>query len=172
MSGLRCEHVRDRLPDLAAGRLDGPAAEAMGAHLSECEDCSAELELVGLLLRGRPEAPAALAGEIRARMGGLGVVDGGGATTPDRRRSQPSRFPWWGLAAAAVASLALGVGVQVRSPTSVPEAGSVPAYLVESAEDELWLSGDGEIAGAPSLEDLSDDALERFLEELDAGGVA
>ena len=43
---------------------------------------------------------------------------------------------------------------------------------MEAEEDEFWLSGDGEIAGAPTLDDLTDEALLRFLEELETGGVA
>jgi hypothetical protein len=72
-----------------------------------------------------------------------------------------------------VAAVALGVGVHSWNGTpAAPEATlePVPGYAMD--EEELWLSEDGEIAGAPTLDDVSDEVLLEFLQELNTGGVA
>lgn len=167
MSGLRCEHARELIPDLVAGRLDASEARRAEAHLAACPECAEEGALVALVLRGRPAVPDGLAERIRAGMG----LSGTASAPPVRRRPGGAvLFPWWGLAAAAVAAVALGIGVQSRGAVS-PVPPEVPAFAVEGEQGELWLSDDGEIAGAPTLDDLTEEELMTVLEEL-GGGVA
>jgi hypothetical protein len=45
----------------------------------------------------------------------------------------------------------------------------VPGYAYEVEEGDLWLSDDGVIAGAATLDGLSDEALAQLLEELTVG---
>ena len=47
----------------------------------------------------------------------------------------------------------------------------IPGYAYELDDENLWLSDDGLIAGAPALDALSDEALLQFLDELDVGGA-
>ena len=77
--------------------------------------------------------------------------------------------PWWGITAAAVAALALGIGISFDRAEQ-PES-AIPSYAYELEDGELWLSDDGLIAGAPALDALSDEALLQFLDELDVGGA-
>ncbi len=152
MSDMVCERAREAIPDYVAGALSPAARTEVGTHLKTCDDCRGEAELVAILSVSRPEAPAALAGRIQSALG---------------RRGRMVHRPWWGLAAAAVAALALGIGVSSRQGSSV----EVPAYVagVDVDEDGLWLSDDGLIAGAPALDGLSDDALEQLLAEMSGG---
>ena len=152
-----CAAVREQLPDFAARRLDGSKRAPVAAHVLECETCRDELELVGLLLGSRVSAPAGLDERVVEAI---------------TRRARPAHRPWWGLSAAAVAAIALGIGISSdgASPTSPPEA-----IATEFEEGEFWVSDDGMLAGAPSFEDLSDEALMEFLEELTSetsGGAA
>lgn len=175
MSDHRCEEARELIPDLVAGRLDGPAALRVEDHLEGCSSCSREAALVAVVHRGRVAAPRVVAEEVRARLAELSPTVGERGVERVRGGASGSPgivFPWWGLAAAAVAAVALGIGVQARGPVPVESPAGVPSFAMEGAEDDLWLSGDGEIAGAPTLEDLSDQDLLRFLEELGEGGAA
>ena len=82
-------------------------------------------------------------------------------------RRVAGRRQWWGLAAAAVAVLAIGLNMTLDRTefTDLPLTES--EFEIES--ENLWLTDDGLIAGAPMLEGLSDEALTQFLEELTAG---
>ena len=154
MSG--CERVRETLPEWARGQLGAGEDRAVEAHLTGCDECRAEAELIRLLAAAPPSVPEGLAARIR-----LGVAR-------DRRPSSVSGRPWWALAAAAVAAVALGIGV-------VSDTGSgdvtVPVYATDAAAGDAWPSVDGEIAGAPALGDLSDDELRALLDDLAAAGT-
>lgn len=151
MSGSRCEFAREAIPAYLRGEL--PEVASIEAHLAECADCRAEAELARAILAGRADAPDGLAAAVVA------------AVRADRAQV---RRPWWGLAAAAVAALALGIGVADRARTG--EEIDVPGFAYEMGTGESWLGGDGVVAGAPTLEDLSDDELARLLDELSTGG--
>lgn len=157
MNGPSCETTRERLPDFVANRLDDDACPEVESHVAACASCGAELELLQALYASRPIPPVGLTNEIV------------GAIRADRA---PRTRAWWGLSAAAVAALALGIGIGDRAPAGVTE---VPAYAVEVEEGLLWTSDDGVVAGAPMLDALSDEALAALLDELSvgtAGGAA
>lgn len=152
MTNPRCEQARDSIPDFVAGRLASAEAAVVQTHLDGCDECRAEAELVDLLFTTRPAVPD-------------GLVDRIGSHVRFRRRAV-SR-PWWGVAAAAVAAVALGIGVTSRSGPADEE---VPAYVAELEGLSPWVSDDGLIAGAPALDGLSDEALQTLLDEMGAGG--
>lgn len=156
MSETRCERVRELIPDHAAGRLDAESAALVEAHLPRCPECSAESDLARALYGSRARAPAGLADRVRAAVG------------EDRGAS---RRPAWALTAAALAALALGIGVVSREADEGGQPG-VPAYVAESEEPVLWMADDGLVAGGLVLEGLSDEALAQLLDELTAGGQA
>jgi len=157
MTDFVCGSVRELIPDFVGSRLGAEDLALVDTHITECADCRAELELAQMILASRPPAPPALLGRIRR------------AVSADRRA--PSR-PWWGISAAAVAALALGIGISSERTLPVVE---VPAYAQEVEEGDVWMSEDGLVAGAPLLEELSDEALVALLDELtldQAGGAA
>lgn len=155
MTRETCERVRELIPAAVAERLSAEERRSVEDHLDGCGECRAEAELVGLLRRSAPAVPDGLSARIQA------------AVSSDRRRV---RRPWWGVAAAAVAALAVGIGLasDARDPAQEP----IPIYAAEGAAQDLWLSEDGIVAGAPSLESLSDEALRQLLDELGSGGAA
>jgi predicted anti-sigma-YlaC factor YlaD len=158
MSDQLCEMARERIPDFIAGRLSENEAAQVEAHLRSCGECAAEAELVALLYQARSEPPEGLASRIQ-----------GAARLPGFRGGAGAR-PWWGLAAAAVAALALGIGVMTDRGTGLGL--EIPPYVATAEDVGLWASDDGLIAGAPALEDLSEDALLTLLEEMSTGGAA
>jgi anti-sigma factor RsiW len=151
---MRCETARELIPDLVGGRLSTGDASRVNAHLDACDACQAEADFVRLLLAGRPVAPRDLAARVRAAV---------------HAERGSVRRPWWGLAAAAVAVLALGIGVASRSSTDARV--TVPGFVAEGTAANVWLTDDGMIAGAPALDGLSDDALQALLDELGSGGT-
>lgn len=154
MNGTGCDRVREAIPELVAGGLGSDERADVAAHLETCADCQAEAELISLLAASRPEPPTGLSLRIQRSVG---------------RRRPMVRHPWWGLAAAAVAAVALGIGVTSRQGGTDAE---VPAYVAGTQTEDLWLTDDGLLAGAPALDGLSDDALEQLLEEITSGGQA
>ena len=147
MSEDRCTEVRERLPAYVGGRLDPAAAARVRGHLAGCARCRAESELTALLLRARPHVPEDLAERIQ---------------TSIRYDRATVRRPWWGLAAAAVAALTLGIGVA----SSVSDRTAEPAEYAVEEDGAFWLSDDGVIAGVPVLSDLSDAALQTLLADM------
>jgi hypothetical protein len=147
-----CGGIRELIPDLAAGRLPADEAVVVRRHVDACAHCRAELGLVSLLHATRAQAPAGLLERI----------------THDAAGRRPART-WWGVSAAAIGALALGIGVMSNDA-------SAPGFEVREAEEgEIWLSDDGLVAGAPALYDLSDEALLELLDELSnvsTGGAA
>jgi anti-sigma factor RsiW len=141
--------VREWLPQHVAGRLEAEARATVEGHVVGCDACRAELDLVNLLYESRAEAPAQLADR---------VID---AVT---QRSSAVRRPWWGLSAAAVAAIALGIGITSEGTSFGSAEGD--ALATEFEEGEFWVSDDGMLAGAPSFDGLSDEALLELLEEL------
>lgn len=150
MSSMDCATVRETIPDVAASRAVAEDVAAVEAHAATCEECAAELRLVASLYEDRPHAPVDLSERVVASL---------------RETRWSSLRPWWGISAAAVAALALGIGI-TSQPTGEADVDPTTDVAVESEEGELWLSDDGVLAGAPMLEALSDDALAQLLEEL------
>ena len=152
MSGTKCEWIRELIPDYAAGRLADGEKESADLHFKDCRECHDELDLVGLVFSSRAAHPEGLANKINAAVHGRRVT---------------GRRQWWGLAAAAAAVLAIGLDVTLDRAgfTDLPLAES--EFEIES--ENLWLTDDGLIAGAPMLEGLSDEALIQLLEELTIG---
>lgn len=154
MNEAECGTVRELIPDFAAGRLAVDEAERVERHVRACAECCAELELVRVLLVSRASVPEGLLDRITR------------AQVTERRA--PTRT-WWGVSAAAIAALALGIGI--TSDPTTEAAVEVPGFAQEAEEGEIWLSDDGLLAGAPALDDLSDDALLQFLDELTVGST-
>jgi len=158
MNDPMCGTVRELIPDFVGGRLPPRELELVERHVVDCGDCGAELALARVVFASRPMAPTGLADRI------AGSVAAG--------RSQPART-WWGVSAAAIAALALGIGIS--SGPSMEAPADVPAFAYEVEEGDVWLSDDGLLAGAPLFDVLSDDALLQLLDELSvtsAGGSA
>jgi predicted anti-sigma-YlaC factor YlaD len=153
MNPIDCGAVREMLPEVvhAGGRHEGLAL--VEAHVRSCEACGAELALVRMLRVTRPEPSPDLVTRIERSL---------------RLGRQTVQRPWWGLTAAAVAALALGIGFSSGQGIDVV----APAFALE-ADEGWWDAGDGLVAGGLVYDDLSDDALARLLDDLadDQGGA-
>ena len=156
MNDFTCGAVRELIPDFVGSHLGPEELEGVDAHVTGCEACRGELELAQAILAGRPRVPAGLAERV---------------TRAVRAARRPVSRPWWGLTAAAVAALAVGIGMSSERS----QAPAVPGFAQEAEAEDVWLSEDGLVAGAPMFEGLSDDALLALLDELSleqSGGSA
>jgi hypothetical protein len=151
MNPTRCAELADRLPDWAAARLPSAEAAEVGAHVATCADCAAQVTALRAVLAARPPVPADLAARIGAAL---------------RAEAEPARRPrhWAQWAGSAAAVLVLAVGTFVLRPENATE----PLELgTLTADESVWIADDGIVAGAPLLDDLSDDALATLLEEME-----
>jgi len=180
MNDMSCGEARDLMPDLVNGRLGPEPTARLEAHVAGCAECGTELRLVRMIYASRPEVPEGLAASVGAavladhRSRRRVPAERAAAAGVGRRRVERGRpdRPWWGVAAAAIAAVALGIGIRSGPAREAPSV--VPSYGYEVGEGGLWLTDDGLLAGAPSLEGLTDEALMRLLEELsvESGGAA
>jgi hypothetical protein len=76
------------------------------------------------------------------------------------------RLPPWGLSAAAIVVLAIGIGV-IRGPSGTDMDQDPIVVAAQEPIPEAWLWDDGMVAGAPVFDGLSDEDLEALLEELE-----
>ena len=150
--GTKCEWIRELIPDYAAGRLTDDEIALADLHFADCNECRDELDLVHLVFSSRAMEPEGLAVKINAAV---------------HSRRVTGHRQWWGAAAAAVALLAIGLNVILdrSGPGDHPLAES--EFEIES--ENLWLTDDALIAGAPMLGGLSDETLTQLLEELTVG---
>ena len=150
--GTKCEWIRELIPDYAAGRLTDDEIALADLHYADCNECRDELDLVHLVFSSRAMEPEGLAIKINAAV---------------HSRRVTGHRQWWGAAAAAVALLAIGLNMILdrSGPGDLPLAES--EFEIES--ENLWLTDDALIAGAPMLGGLSDEALTQLLEELTVG---
>ncbi len=143
-----CAEVRDFLPLISEREVPSE----VGAHLDGCAECSAEAEFVSRVASLRPDPPASILPSVLARAARRPPLGG------SRRRNVS-----WGLSAAAVVVLALGVGVLWDSQ---PEADSVWTLALDP-EPATWYGDEWMVAGGPVPEALTDDVLSALLEEMD-----
>lgn len=170
MNANACVDVVDLLPDWTAGRLDAVRSARVAAHVARCADCAGEVALLRALRWGRPEPSADFADRVaRAVL----------APAPSTRTPVPPQraIVWrsaWRISAAAVLVLIVGTAVittQARGPAESEAGPSVAGSpLGEIPEDpsEVWILDDGAVAGAPLLDDLSDEALVALAKEMGA----
>lgn len=163
-----CGEVVDRLPDWSAGRLGAAEAEELAEHLAGCASCAAESALLGSLVATRPVPPPDLAARILAAARSDAGRAAARAPTPRRDRRWT---PAWALSAAAVLALALGTLTHrpketAPAPPIATTLGEVPVEDGLAVENAVWISDDGVVAGAPVLNELSDENLVALLEEM------
>lgn len=145
-----CAPIRELLPLALAGTLSRQEEAGVDAHLARCEECRAEHRFLRRLVEARPRAPGSLApGVMRSLDAGI------------PRRGQQG-FLTWGLSAAAVVVLALGIGalwdrMQAPDPTW---------SLALDAPAESWGQEDWMVAGGALLDGVSEETLLALLEEM------
>ena len=152
MNRTKCEWIRELIPDYAAGRLADDEIALAGLHLADCNECSDELDLAHLIFSSRAMEPEGLAEKINVAVHNHRVT---------------GHRQWWGATAAAVALLAIGLNVIMDRSGSGDLPSAKSEFEIES--ENLWLTDDALIAGAPMLGGLSDEVLMQLLEELIVG---
>jgi anti-sigma factor RsiW len=151
MSDMACGSIREMIPDFIGSRLGDEELDEVERHITECGECRAELELAQMIFASRASVPESLLERVRRS-----------AVAAPRA---PSRA-WWGVSAAAVAALALGIGISSEQTETTLD---VPGFASEVEEGVVWSSDDGLMAGAPLFDALSDESLLQLLDDLAAG---
>lgn len=142
-----CAEIRDLLPLSGLGFQGDSDRPDIEAHLRSCAECRAEAQFVARLGKLRPVPPRFIL---------QGVLDGAVGSDWVRRPR------WQGLSAAAVAILALGMGLLWNSePTADPLW-----TLALEPEPTIWYSEEWIIAGGLVPQALSDDVLRALLQEM------
>ena len=164
--------MRDLLPPHVSGRLGTADQGRVEAHLRNCVDCSAEVELLRAVSRAFPAVAvdaAAIAARIPARRGARG------AGTPLPFHGQPL----WRIAATLtlfIAGTAAVLVVRGRAPqSSLAVSQPAPSGATTAPETTLASAGAGISATRSStllslgveLSDLSEAELESLLGSLD-----
>jgi anti-sigma factor RsiW len=144
MSDCVSAEMRDVLPDFVHGQLDGGRTAEVRAHLAECADCAAEVELLRAVMSAAPAAPVMNVDRIARALPtptrhGFLLHRGGGTgspLTPVVSAAMPHRSRIWSRRvvkiAAAVAIVAAGglsllVGRDVLRPdTQVGQVATTP----------------------------------------------
>ena len=187
MSDCANVEMRELLPELAAGALDGATRTGVEQHVAACAECASELEMLRLVRSAFGTAPEVDVARIVAALPRQSSV----ASVP--ARATPVK-PWmdWRIAAAlttitvGVLSLAVTQRIPYRSeigahqPVAVPsnqppgpvETASVsptPRVTTRAARPAAQLSFGG---GVSDLDDASIRALLGALDEIDRAPVA
>ena len=178
-----CDFYVDAIGDLAAGGLEPERQRRLERHIATCPDCAGLLEAARAVRSATIPVPVGLESRIRVAVRtatGGEPADGGSSEVPDwivglrsprgaadaERARRVRRWRPWAVPLAAAAALALvWVGVDELSRDGGTD-GDAPVAETELAPYGAWPAADGRIAGDPLLSELSEEQLERLLEEM------
>jgi hypothetical protein len=164
MTKIGCADVKDLLPEWIRHELEESDRAVVAAHVSSCESCTEEVELIRRIQAAAFSTPASLASEIKSAV----AVEIGSAVAAEIESEagveyrRAMRFTGWRLPAAASVVLALGTALIWQRTQALPEVGP----LGQDPFAVVWPSDDADVAGVPMLADLSDEDLALLLEEL------
>ena len=147
-----CDEILDLASRGVALALSARFRHRVEAHVERCRRCAAEIAFMQRVHRARPMPPAGLAHSVLARLEDEGVrmLDGWRSAS---------------MAAAAVLVLSMGVGLATQSLDS---DGSGPAWNYAFVDGDVeWVSDDWLVAGAPYLEEVSEETLLALLSDED-----
>jgi len=173
MSGADHERVRDLLPDYARDGLGPVQASRVAAHVAECDECAAELAVLGDLRAAAVVPSERLAARVRDALDAARAT-GAPAAVPEirLRTARPWRRRLWAPAAVlATVAVALVVTRSVgpgRGTDALDSAATLMARdSVVSAPYGDWPGADGTVAGLAMLDDLSEQQLQTLLERME-----
>ena len=164
MTKIGCADVKDLLPEWIRRELPQSDRTVVTAHVSSCESCSEEVELLGRIQAAAFSPPASLASEIKSALAAEIKPALAAEIRSDAgvEHGRAGRFAGWRLPAAASVVLALGTALIWQRTQALPEVGP----LGQDPFAVVWPSDDADVAGVPMLADLSDEDLALLLEEL------
>lgn len=175
-----CSNVemRERLPDLLHGRLEGAARVEVQAHLATCATCAAELALLQearLVLDRAPTVDVAriLAALPRPGVAPLTVSRGGRAERPAAGRAAAPAWRRYAVAAGLLLAAGVGTFPLLRGAAAVAsDRGPLAGVPVTGAPSSSAARAPGDAAGADwllavNVEGLSDDDFAGLLDGLD-----
>jgi hypothetical protein len=152
MNAMRCDAVRDRLPELANGFANAAETQAVRAHVAECRECAAELALIETLRAEETFVPFGLERRV------IQAVRAGRT----QRTWSPARVA---MAATVVFALVTAGLLMSDAPWGVQQPVSVGDDVTLGAT-ELIGPSESMVNGVPSLHNLSEEQLEKLLREL------
>ncbi len=191
MSDCMNTDVRDALPDLIHGRLDGVNTATMNAHVESCADCRAEMALLKSIRESAPLVPPMNIERIAAAVGSYG----GAPALSHALARHPARRSWsYGLTAALAAvvfvigaitlngrgvdrgsaptavATNITVGNSDAAPGHAATAIASPAVVTEELRPSVKSAAEAQVASLSFVggtQDLTDAELETLLSEMD-----
>jgi hypothetical protein len=179
--------MKELLPDFVHDRLGSAEAARVKSHVSDCAECSAELELIRAVMASTPAAPAMDVAAIVAKLPQPPSRVDSVARPAMARDGRVFRFGVRQLPIAAAVALAASLafvvvgrqkspteirpGASAQAPAGIP-ASSRPAEKTPAAASKVLASA-SRVAPAASLtlggstEDLSDESLAILVDEID-----
>jgi Putative zinc-finger len=148
--------IRDELPDLLHGHLDGAARVRVESHLRDCGECRREFELLRTLRAVAPAPAVDVAGIV--------------GTLPAPRRRASWSPPLWQIAAAVVLLAVGGSTVLTYMDHARPADSAAIATMASrqapSGGSAAGQSGGVELAVGYGYTDLTDSQLEALLKDV------
>jgi anti-sigma factor RsiW len=159
------ENIKDLLPDLVAGRLDGAERERVSAHVNACASCAAEV----VVLRSASRVLSAAPSIDIARIVNALPAPPAQVVSLDARREQrrPRRVNW--RVAATIATIAVS-GVSVALLQSIVRDGHKPpvaAHQKAAVSKVTDADQSGLAVGGSNLNDLTESQMQALLDKLD-----
>ncbi len=164
-----CEFYADALVELADGRLEPDRVERVEAHLADCGDCRAALDVIQAVRRSPAPVTEGLEARIRSAVRGEGTSaeERAAPTIGVERRGGAPRWRPWALPLAAAAAVAIWLGGSaILGPGDGTGAGAGEA-VADYEPYGAWPASDGVVAGDLVLSDLTVEELETLLEEME-----
>ena len=154
MNEIRCEDVRDLLPELLSDQLDAVTSATLRAHIAQCTECAAEYAVASVVAESRLAVPGGLEQRVVAAAAG-------------RRVSYWTRGR---MAAAASIAVALIGGSTWLSQLLPTQRSVVTQPAVEAAAPGGGFIGvdDAFVSGTSSLGDLTVEELKKLLVEMES----
>lgn len=163
MTECRNAEMRDRLPLLAAGRLDAAARAALDAHLAVCEECRAELMLLERVRATTSRLPRVDTARIAAAVRGAARAN---RVAPPAARAGSRRR--WRIVAAAAAAAVLALLAYDGSEPTIPDAAPAGSAVAgDRRADDSSVVAASELSFGGGLSDLSTDELSQLVASLD-----
>jgi anti-sigma factor RsiW len=175
MTDITHDEVRDALPDVVNGTIEGSRRRQIEDHLRSCTECASELRVVRMVKDAPSFAPMIDAVKVSS-----GIAPYGGVATP---RPRTSTRMWQTLAAVAavvvIAVTAVSRGHQASPIPAVknrqvaaalppaPTHATVTPSTDSPAKKAAAPSRPHELQVAVALDDISDGNLARLASELD-----
>lgn len=161
-----CAFYEEALADQLSGQLSSERARELEEHLRSCADCRETRAVLKAVRDAEIRPPEGL--ERRIREAVRSAADAAPSGVGRGRGRRPHRSWSWRPVMVPLAAAAALVALLIGLPQGEPTVESEPLAAEEVEPYGAWPAADGAVAGDVLLSELSDEELERLLEEMES----